>query len=66
MGHEVEWPDPSLIFRYGPSQRTRGKPWEGTYVDSWGCEWVTAEFGVLGEVHRVRRALDTGRAGVVA
>jgi uroporphyrinogen decarboxylase len=50
MGHEVEWPDPTMIFRYGPSKRAKGTPWEGTYVDAWGCEWVTAEFGVQGEV----------------
>jgi uroporphyrinogen decarboxylase len=50
MGHEVEWPDPNLLFRYGPSQRAKGIPWEGTYTDAWGCEFVTGEPGVVGEV----------------
>lgn len=52
MGHEVEWPDPAILFRYGPSKRAKGTPWEGTYVDAWGCEFVTAEPGVVGEVKR--------------
>jgi hypothetical protein len=50
MGHDVEWPDPNLLFRYGPSKRAKGTPWEGTYVDAWGCEFVTGEPGVIGEV----------------
>ena len=50
MGHIVEWPDPSMLFRYGPAKRARGTPWEGTYVDAWGSVWVTGEDGVLGEV----------------
>ena len=50
MGHEVEWPDPNMLFRYGPAKRALGTTWEGTYVDAWGSLWVTAEDGVLGEV----------------
>lgn len=50
MGHEVEGLDPSLLFRYGPSKRAAGIPWEGAYVDAWGCEFVTAESGVVGKV----------------
>ena len=50
MGHDVEWPDRNILFRYGPSKRARGIPWEGTYVDAWGCEFETAESGVVGEV----------------
>ena len=39
-------PDPSP-----PSSRASGAPHEvGSYIDGWGCEWVAAEPGVIGEV----------------
>ena len=47
--YQVDFERPGNV--YGASKRERGTPNEvGASVDAWGCEFVVAETGVVGEV----------------